>query len=96
MYAVKVQCKEARYQDGGIAVSTDDWAWIVNSEWGLTAMKASERLPNNLWTTSSKSRAISRAKNFKGHPWYIKPNGSYKVVKIKKVTKRVFSHYRKA
>lgn len=94
-YAVKTQCKEVLAYNNTPMTKDGQWVWVVKCEWG----PGSENVYDNeipadvmLFKTFEKAREFMR--EWKGHPWWIEPNGNYIVVKVEPIYKKVIIGYK--
>lgn len=54
--------------------------WVEATGKALTFY--TEGVPREIKTFRTQEEAITFAKKWKGHPWWVKPNGSFRVLKV--------------
>jgi len=87
-YAVIVHSKEARSGDKNGTVMTKDgdrfWACIEPEGWvdADGRQVVGETPPADVKVFNSPREAEKFAKRWKGHPWWVRPNGTFEVVPL--------------
>lgn len=85
-YAVIVHSAKVLYSDGSVASEEGDpyWAIIEPEGWvEATSVRAiGGGVPTDVKTWASRDAAEKFAQNWKGHPWWLAPRGTYEIVPI--------------
>lgn len=99
-YAVAVRLKEVRYESGDLAVKSGEYgiASIEPEGWvEATCSKHADGVPDatpkdaKLFDSAESAEAFG--KRWKGHPWWIQPDGHCVVIPVKPKYVRVLAGY---
>lgn len=100
MYGIMFQTTDCPSGYDGTLVSKEgDWHWIVTEPDGwvpATSVRANNGVvPSDVKVFASEPSAQAFIKRWSEiyHPWYGKPNGTYKLVKLKAKAKLAFVGY---
>jgi hypothetical protein len=89
MFALKVRSHEARSGPEDIITAEGSWFWVVDEPNGWVEATSSPcnyepgKVPNNVKTFKTEWGAAEFAVDWKGHPWWCKPDGTFEVVRLK-------------
>ena len=88
MYALIVQGKEMKSENGTVMTRNKEWFLVISDPEGwVEATSIQHSLGNSirkdakLFKTSAE--AAEFAKHWKGHPWWCSPTGKCRVIKVK-------------
>lgn len=102
-FALFVRCKEVKAFDGAILTVEGQWARVCVEPEGWVEATGSKLARGDELSAStpigdaklfdSHAEATAFAERWKGHPWYVVPNGQYRVVEVRAVYKQVLDRY---
>ena len=101
LYAVVVESSEARSGSPGEPIMTKEGEKfiVVNQPEGWVEADSrhwSGKVPADAKVFKTPEAAEKFAKRWKGHPWWVKPNGNFEVIEVEPVFESKFAGYKKS
>lgn len=101
-YAVIVRSKEARSEIIGnpIVTRAGERFWVVKDSDGWVATSTSvggypDHVPDNALLFETASDASAFARLWKGHPWWVVPDGTFEIVEVEPVYRKVLAGFKR-
>jgi hypothetical protein len=87
-YIIKTQCKEATSQSGKVMTQEGKLVWVIEEPEGWVPATSSSVefnngcIPKDVLTFDTYKAAELFISQWKGHPWYVVPNGVYEIIEV--------------
>jgi len=96
-FALKVQSRLVLSPDRSVEMTkAGEWFWVLHGEWGVTSKGCrGEGIPRDIQVFKSFDEAERFGKNWRGHPWYCRPNGTCEVIEMEENTKIVICGWKR-